>query len=93
MFFAQVLFLTRVWGYGIVKTGLAMMPGPVVVMVLAPYFGRLAGRVGQRTLLVPGGLIYAASGVWLHHPCRRRRRTGRARCCPAPCSPASASRW
>ena len=64
MFFAQVLFLTRVWGYDIVTTGLAMMPGPVVVMVLAPYFGRLAGRVGQRTLLVPGGLVYAASGVW-----------------------------
>ncbi|KAA1421232.1 MFS transporter [Nocardioides humilatus] len=63
MFFAQVLFLTQVWGYDIVTTGLAMMPGPVVVMVLAPYFGRLAGRVGQRTLLVPGGLIYAASGV------------------------------
>lgn len=64
MFFAQVLFLTQVWGYDIVTTGLAMMPGPVVVMVLAPYFGRLAGRVGQRTLLVPGGLVYAASGVW-----------------------------
>lgn len=65
MFFAQVLFLTQVWGYGIVKTGLVMMPGPVVVMVLAPYFGRLAGRVGQRALLVPGGLVYAVSGGWL----------------------------
>jgi EmrB/QacA subfamily drug resistance transporter len=65
MFFAQVLFLTQVWGYGIVKTGLVMAPGPMVVMVLAPYFGRLAGRVGQRALLVPGGLVYAASGGWL----------------------------
>ncbi|MFL6062757.1 MAG: DHA2 family efflux MFS transporter permease subunit [Marmoricola sp.] len=64
MFFAQVLFLTQVWGFGIVKTGLAMMPGPLVVMVLAPYFGKLAGRIGQRSLLVPGGLVYAASGVW-----------------------------
>ncbi|MFL6024906.1 MAG: DHA2 family efflux MFS transporter permease subunit [Marmoricola sp.] len=64
MFFAQVLFLTQVWGYGIVKTGVAMMPGPAVVMVLAPYFGQLAGRVGQRSLLVPGGLIYAASGLY-----------------------------
>jgi EmrB/QacA subfamily drug resistance transporter len=64
MFFAQVLFLTQVWGYSIVKTGVAMMPGPVVVMILAPYFGRLAGRIGQRSLLVPGGLIYAASGLY-----------------------------
>jgi EmrB/QacA subfamily drug resistance transporter len=64
MFFAQVLFLTQVWGYGIVRTGLAMMPGPVVVMVLAPWFGQLAGRVGQRALLVPGGLVYTASSIW-----------------------------
>lgn len=65
MFFAQVLFLTGVWGYGIVKTGLVMIPGPVVVIVLAPLLGRLAGRIGQRALLVPGGLVYAASGGWL----------------------------
>ncbi|RNL65420.1 DHA2 family efflux MFS transporter permease subunit [Nocardioides marmoriginsengisoli] len=65
MFFAQVLFLTNVWGYSIVRTGLVMMPGPVVVIVLAPLFGRLAGRIGQRAILVPGGLIYAASGLWL----------------------------
>lgn len=65
MFFAQVLFLTNVWGYSIVKTGLVMIPGPVVVIVLAPLFGRLAGRVGQRAILIPGGLVYAASGLWL----------------------------
>jgi EmrB/QacA subfamily drug resistance transporter len=64
MFFAQVLFMTQVWHYGIVRTGLAMMPGPAVVMVLAPYLGRLAGRIGQRSLLVPGGIVYAASGIW-----------------------------
>jgi EmrB/QacA subfamily drug resistance transporter len=64
MFFAQVLFLNQVWGYSIVKTGLAMIPGPVLVIVLAPMFGRLAGRVGQRTLLVPGGIVYAVSAAW-----------------------------
>ncbi|MPY94575.1 MAG: DHA2 family efflux MFS transporter permease subunit [Acidimicrobiia bacterium] len=65
MFFANVQFLTQVWGYSIVGAGLAFVPGPVVVMVLAPVFGRLAARVGQRRLLVPGGLVYAASGLWL----------------------------
>jgi EmrB/QacA subfamily drug resistance transporter len=65
MFFALIQFLIQVWGYGVVRAGLAMMPGPLVVMALAPQFGRLAGRVGQRTLLVPGGLVYAASGAWL----------------------------
>lgn len=64
MFFASIQFLTQVWRYDIVRAGLAMMPGPVVVMVLAPVFGRMAARVGQRSLLVPGGLVYAASGAW-----------------------------
>jgi EmrB/QacA subfamily drug resistance transporter len=64
MFFAQVLFLNQVWGYSIVRTGVAMIPGPIVVIVLAPMFGRLAGRIGQRTLLVPGGIVYAVSAVW-----------------------------
>lgn len=65
MFFASIQFLTGVWDYSIVKAGLAMMPGPTVVILLAPQFGRLAGRIGQRTLLVPGGLIWAASGLWM----------------------------
>jgi EmrB/QacA subfamily drug resistance transporter len=65
MFFALIQFMTGVWHYGIVRAGLAMMPGPVVVIVLAPVFGRIAARAGQRALLVPGGLVYAASGVFL----------------------------
>jgi EmrB/QacA subfamily drug resistance transporter len=64
MFFAQVLFLNQVWGYSIVRTGLAMVPGPVVVILLAPLFGRMAGSIGQRALLVPGGIVYAASAAW-----------------------------
>jgi MFS family permease len=31
---------------------------------LAPRFGRLAGRVGQRPLLVAGGAVFAAAGLW-----------------------------
>jgi len=64
-FFAQIQFMTGVWHYGIVHAGLAMIPGPVVVIVLAPQLGRVAGRYGQRALLVPGGLVYAASGALL----------------------------
>lgn len=65
LFFASIQFLIGVWGYSIVRAGLALMPGPIVVMVLAPQFGRLAGRLGQRTLLVPGGLVYASAAVWM----------------------------
>jgi EmrB/QacA subfamily drug resistance transporter len=64
MFFGSILFLTDVWGWSILKAGLAISPGPAVVALLAPRFGKLAGRVGQRPLLLLGGLAYAAGGVW-----------------------------
>ena len=31
----------------------------------APFFGRLAGRIGQRRLLIPGGLVWASGGLVL----------------------------
>jgi MFS family permease len=58
MFLGSVLFLTGVWGYGTARAGLAMTPGPLLVMVVAPLGGRLAGRVGHRALLVPGAILF-----------------------------------
>jgi EmrB/QacA subfamily drug resistance transporter len=65
MFLGNVLFLTQVWGYSILRAGLAISVGPVIVAVLAPWCGRLAARVGQRRLLIPGGLVWAAGGLVL----------------------------
>ena len=65
MFLGNVLFLTKVWGYEIMRAGLAVSLGPLVVATTAPFFGRLAGRIGQRRLLIPGGLVWASSGVLL----------------------------
>src|SRR6266481_4623435 len=65
MFFGNVQFLRNVWGYSPVRTGLAMAPGPLVVFLLAPPFGNLAGRIGQRAILIPGGVIHAAAAVLL----------------------------
>jgi EmrB/QacA subfamily drug resistance transporter len=65
MFLGNVLFLTRVWGYSILRAGLAISVGPLIVAVTAPFFGRLAGRIGQRALLIPGGLIWAMGGALL----------------------------
>jgi len=64
-FFALIRFMTGVWHYDVVRAGLAMMPAPLVVMVLGPQMGRVAARFGQRALLVPGGLVYAAAGGFL----------------------------
>jgi MFS family permease len=65
MFLGNVLFLTKVWGYTILRAGLAVSVGPLVVATTAPWFGRLAGRIGQRTLLIPGGLVWASGGLLL----------------------------
>jgi EmrB/QacA subfamily drug resistance transporter len=65
MFLGNVLFLTRVWEYSILEAGLAISVGPAIVALTAPFFGRLAARVGQRRLLIPGGLVWAAGGLLL----------------------------
>jgi EmrB/QacA subfamily drug resistance transporter len=55
----NVLFLTSVWGYSIVKAGVALTPGPLMAAISAPIGGRLSDRFGQRVVAVPGGLLFA----------------------------------
>ncbi|CAN5606162.1 DHA2 family efflux MFS transporter permease subunit [soil metagenome] len=64
MFFGSFLILTQVWDYSVLRAGLGISPGPLVVAVLAPRFGKLAGRIGQRPLLITGGIAFALGGVW-----------------------------
>src|SRR5260221_55886 len=65
MFFGAIFFLTRIWGYTLVQAGLAMMPGPLMVVLLAPIAGRLAAVYGHRRVLVPGGILYASGALVL----------------------------
>ncbi|WP_051062688.1 DHA2 family efflux MFS transporter permease subunit [Ilumatobacter nonamiensis] len=63
MFFGSILFLTQVWGWSILKAGFGVAPGPALVALLAPRFGKWAGQIGQRPFLLVGGLFYAAGGL------------------------------
>ncbi|HEU4324601.1 MAG TPA: MFS transporter [Roseiflexaceae bacterium] len=65
MFFGWIQFLTRIWGYSLLQAGLAVTPGPLMVVLGAPLAGRLAMRWGHRNLLVAGGLLYAAGALVL----------------------------
>lgn len=66
MFFAMFFFLMQVWHYPLPRAGLAVSPGPLLVVPVAMLAGRIAARVGHRPLLVLGSLLYAAGGLWLY---------------------------
>jgi EmrB/QacA subfamily drug resistance transporter len=55
----NVLFLTGVWHYSVLRAGVALTPGPLMAAFSAPIGGRLSDRFGQRVVAVPGGVFFA----------------------------------
>ena len=64
MFFGSILFLTQVWHWSILQAGFGVAPGPAIVAFVAPRAGTLAGRIGQRPILITGGVLYALGGLF-----------------------------
>jgi EmrB/QacA subfamily drug resistance transporter len=64
LFLGSILFLTEVWDWSILQAGFGVAPGPVVVGLVSPRVGSLAGRIGQRPILILGGVLYACSGAY-----------------------------
>lgn len=64
LFLGSIMFLTNVWGWSILAAGFGVAPGPLFVGLISPRIGSLAGRVGQRPLLLIGGAFYASSGAY-----------------------------
>jgi EmrB/QacA subfamily drug resistance transporter len=59
MWLGNILFLTGVWHYSIMRAGFAVTPGPLVVAIVAGPAGKLAARIGFRPVLVVGALGFA----------------------------------
>src|SRR4051795_4435732 len=57
---ANILFLTSVWHWSVLRAGISVTPGPLMAALSAPLGGRLADRFGQRVIAFPGGLVFAA---------------------------------
>lgn len=59
MFFTNVQWLQGVWGYSVVASGMAMVPGPLMAAVFAAPAGRWAQQYGHTRVIVPGAVLLA----------------------------------
>lgn len=57
------IFMQNVMGLSTLQSGLLLLPGGLVMGLLAPTVGRLYDKHGTRPLLVPGAIIVSAS-LW-----------------------------
>jgi EmrB/QacA subfamily drug resistance transporter len=62
--FQLTLFLQQVVGYRAFTAGMALLPVTLLMFVLSPRTGRLAGRYGPR-LFMAAGPIVAGVGLWM----------------------------
>ena len=60
------LFLTGVWRYSILETGLAVSPGALASAVAALLVGRRATARVQRLAVSGGALLLAVTSVWMY---------------------------
>jgi len=58
--FLIAIFVQQVGGYSALRAGLALLPVTVVMFLLSPRFGALAGKFGPRVFMTAGPLIAAA---------------------------------
>lgn len=65
MFLTSFLFLIGIWDFSQGLTGLAVTPGPLVVIAVAMMSGRLVARIGHRAVLITGGLLYSVTQMWI----------------------------
>jgi len=65
MILCNVLFLTSVWDYSILRTAAAILPSPLLAAATAPLAGRVADRYGFRVVVVPGAVSMLLAQLWL----------------------------
>jgi EmrB/QacA subfamily drug resistance transporter len=61
---SSALFLTGVWGYSVLKAGLALAPGPAVSAPFAALSGRLGKRFGPARVGAFGAALFAIGAGW-----------------------------
>lgn len=59
-----VLFLTGVWGYSVLKAGLAFFPGPAMAGIFSVLGSRIGARFGNGPVAATGCLFLILGGAW-----------------------------
>ncbi len=54
------IFVQQVGGYTAIEAGLALMPVTIIMFILAPRFGALAGKYGPRLFMAAGPIVAGA---------------------------------
>lgn len=57
MWLLNTFWLQAVWGYSVMQTGFATMPGPGMAAVIAPFAGRFATKYGHARVLFVGAVL------------------------------------
>ncbi len=60
----DVLFMTSVWRYSELRTGLAVSASPLITALVATSAARWAMRIGTRNAAVLGGALYSGGCLW-----------------------------
>jgi EmrB/QacA subfamily drug resistance transporter len=60
----QALFVRQIWGYSVLKAGLAITPAPLFASLASPFAARFGSRYGERASAVPGALLMGFSVAW-----------------------------
>ena len=60
----NILWLQYVWGYSILVSGLAVVPGALVAAILAARLGPIAQSRGYRKVIVPGAIVWSLAYLW-----------------------------
>ena len=58
------IFIQNVLGLPPLQSGLLVLPGGLIMGLLAPSVGRLYDRIGARKLVIPGA-VFVSAGLWL----------------------------
>jgi MFS family permease len=61
IFFFNSLFLQNVLGYGAIKTGATFLPMTLLIILVAPFAGKLSDRIGPRWLMATGMTLLTGS--------------------------------